>query len=74
MFFYPVNVYLPFANPVFYPVICWIDSGTYYLASNIILSERSSPSFAFNVNPFMHNVVKWPNILLKSCGVHICCD
>ena len=21
-------------------------------------------------NPFMHNVVKWPNILLKSCGVH----
>ena len=21
------------------------------------------------VNPFMHNV-KWPNILLKSCGVH----
>ena len=22
-------------------------------------------------NPFMYNVVKWPNILLKSCGVHI---
>ena len=22
------------------------------------------------VNPFMHNVVKWPNILQKSCGVH----
>ena len=22
-------------------------------------------------NPFMHNVVKWPNILLKSCGVCI---
>ena len=22
------------------------------------------------INPFMHNVVKWPNILLKSCGVH----
>ena len=21
-------------------------------------------------NPFMHNVVKWPNILLKSCGVN----
>ena len=22
------------------------------------------------LNPFMHNVVKWPNILQKSCGVH----
>ena len=22
------------------------------------------------VNPFVHNVVKWPNILLKSCGVN----
>ena len=21
-------------------------------------------------NPFMHNVVKWPNMLLKFCGVH----
>ena len=21
-------------------------------------------------NPFMHNVVKWPNILQKSCGVN----
>ena len=21
-------------------------------------------------NPFMHNVVKWPNILQKSCGAH----
>ena len=21
------------------------------------------------INPFLHNVVKWPNILLKSCGV-----
>ena len=24
----------------------------------------------FNVNPFMDNAVKWPNILLKSCGVN----
>ena len=23
------------------------------------------------INPFMHNVVKWPNILLKFCGVNI---
>ena len=23
-----------------------------------------------SINPFMHNVVKWPNILLKFCGVH----
>ena len=23
-----------------------------------------------NVNPFMHNVVKWPNILKKFCTVH----
>ena len=22
------------------------------------------------LNPFMHNVVKWPNILQKSCDVH----
>ena len=22
------------------------------------------------INPFMHNVVKWPNILWKSCGVN----
>ena len=22
------------------------------------------------LNPFMHNVVKWPNILLKSCFVN----
>ena len=22
------------------------------------------------INPFMHNVVKWPNILQKSCGVN----
>ena len=22
------------------------------------------------VNPFMHNVVKWRKIILKSCGVH----
>ena len=22
------------------------------------------------LNSFMHNVVKWPNIPLKSCGVH----
>ena len=22
------------------------------------------------LNPFMHNVVKWPNIILKSCGVN----
>ena len=22
------------------------------------------------LNPFMHNVVKWPSILQKSCGVH----
>ena len=22
------------------------------------------------LNPFMHNVVKWPNILEKSCGVN----
>ena len=22
------------------------------------------------VNPFTHDVLKWPNILLKSCGVH----
>ena len=21
-------------------------------------------------NPFMHNVVEWPNKILKSCGVH----
>ena len=25
----------------------------------------------FNFNPFMHNVVKWPNIFLKSCGVFL---
>ena len=24
----------------------------------------------FKVNPFVHNVVKWPNILQKSCGVN----
>ena len=23
-----------------------------------------------NFNPFVHNVVKWPNILLKSCSVY----
>ena len=22
------------------------------------------------INPFMHNVKKWPKILLKFCGVH----
>ena len=22
------------------------------------------------VNPFIHNIVKWPNILSKSCGVY----
>ena len=26
--------------------------------------------FLFKLNPFMHNVVKWPNILQKSCGVN----
>ena len=24
----------------------------------------------YMVKNFMHNVVKWPNILLKPCGVH----
>ena len=24
----------------------------------------------FQLNYFMHNVVKWANIFLKSCGVH----
>ena len=23
-----------------------------------------------SVNPFIHNIVKWPNILLKSCGLN----
>ena len=22
------------------------------------------------LNPLLHNVEKWPNIILKSCGVH----
>ena len=24
----------------------------------------------YTLKPFMHNVVKWPNILLKSCSLH----
>ena len=29
-----------------------------------------SEAFAERLNPFMHNVVKWPNVLQKFCHVH----
>ena len=35
-----------------------------------ILVEIDLVKIAVLFNPFMHNVVKWPNILWKSCGVH----
>ena len=37
------------------------------LRNNAINCHKSTFSF---FNPFMHNVVKWPNILSESCGVH----
>ena len=37
-----------------------------WIIVNIIWTIFASP-----LNPFMRNVVKWPNILLKSCGVYI---
>ena len=52
------------------------------ISHNIIGSRqnsniKNSPQFAtawpdpkFYYNPFMHNLAKWPNILLKSCGVN----
>ena len=30
----------------------------------------SGRRFVSPFNPFMHNVVKWPNIFKKSCGVN----
>ena len=27
-------------------------------------------NFDAQLNPFIHNVIKWPNILVKSCGVN----
>ena len=34
------------------------------------LNQNLKYCFKVNFNPFMHNVVKWPNILKKICGVN----
>ena len=39
------------------------------LTLQISLFEVKTKNVAL-FNPFMHNVVKWPNILYKSCGVN----
>ena len=33
--------------------------------------QSSYFSHLHSLNPFMHDIVKWSNILLKSCGVNI---
>ena len=40
-----------------------------YLKQNLLVGVFPCGRY-FIINPFMHNVVKWPNILQKSCGVN----
>ena len=40
-----------------------------YLKQNLLVGVFPCGIY-FIINPFMHNVVKWPNILQKFCGVN----
>ena len=42
---------------------------TYWIIIETILNETQVQS-TWHINPFMQNVVKWPNVLQKSCGIH----
>ena len=35
-----------------------------------LINNSNDSNSCIRFNPLLHNVEKWPNILLKSCGVH----